>query len=86
MATLSNSSESAPYILRLPRVCEVTGLGRSMIYQLEADGRFPRRIKLTSRTVGWLEAEVHDWLTHRIACSRSQELVRAAGGRASLRA
>lgn len=30
-------------ILRLPQVCRVTGLGRSMIYQLEAERRFPCR-------------------------------------------
>jgi len=68
--TRSNASTSSPHILRLPRVCEITGLGRSMIYQLETDGLFPQRIKLTTRTVGWLEGEVHDWIAQRIVSSR----------------
>jgi predicted DNA-binding transcriptional regulator AlpA len=38
-------------ILRLPQVCEVTGLCRSMIYQLEADLRFPQRVKIGVRAV-----------------------------------
>ena len=58
-------------ILRLPQVCEVTGLCRSMIYQLEADLRFPKRVKIGIRAVGWLDREVHAWLVLRIAQSRS---------------
>lgn len=57
-------------ILRLPQVCDLTGLGRSVIYQMEADLRFPKRIKLGTRAVGWLEQEVHTWLANRIASSR----------------
>jgi prophage regulatory protein len=68
--TRSSAPKSSPHILRLPRVCEITGLGRSMIYRLEMDGLFPQRIKLTTRTVGWLEGEVHDWIAQRIASSR----------------
>jgi prophage regulatory protein len=59
-------------ILRLPQVCEVTGLCRSMIYQLEADLRFPQRVKIGVRAVGWLDKEVNDWLTKRIALSRAK--------------
>src|SRR5580698_2957648 len=42
-------------VLRLPQVCDLTGLCRSMIYQLEADERFPKRVKIGIRAVGWLE-------------------------------
>jgi prophage regulatory protein len=34
--------------LRLRQVCHLTGLGRSMIYQMQAEGRFPQRISLAS--------------------------------------
>ena len=56
--------------LRLRQVSQLTGLGRSMIYQMQAEGRFPQRIKLGERAVGWLESEVRDWLATRIALSR----------------
>lgn len=62
-------------ILRLPQVCDLTGLGRSVIYQMEADLRFPKRIKLGTRAVGWLEQEVHTWLANRIAASRGATTV-----------
>ncbi len=57
--------------LRLPQVREITGLGRSMIYQMQAENRFPRSIRLGERSVGWLESEVREWLTRRVSASRS---------------
>jgi prophage regulatory protein len=66
------SEEESIRILRLPQVCSVTGLGRSMIYQLEADQRFPKRVRIGTRAVGWLEAEVRAWLRKRIELSRAQ--------------
>jgi predicted DNA-binding transcriptional regulator AlpA len=57
-------------ILRLPEVCKTTGLGRSMVYQLEAEQRFPARVRISERAVGWVEEEVQGWLTERIQRSR----------------
>jgi prophage regulatory protein len=59
--------------LRLRQVCQLTGLGRSMIYQMQSEGRFPRSIKLGERAVGWLESEVNDWLATRIDTGRRKE-------------
>lgn len=58
-------------ILRLPRVCKATGLGRSMIYQLEAERRFPSRVRIGLRAVGWVESEVQHWLASRIEQHRA---------------
>jgi prophage regulatory protein len=72
MTTVTPPNEESLRILRLPQVCEVTGLCRSMIYQMEADRRFPKRIKISIRAVGWLEKEVNAWLITRISTSRSK--------------
>ena len=53
-------------ILRLPDVKERTGLSRSSIYKLVAEGTFPRPVHLGPRAVGWVESEIEDWLTARI--------------------
>jgi prophage regulatory protein len=58
------------HLLRLPEVRRVTGLGRSMIYQLEAERRFPRRVKISARAVGWVEEEVVAWVAERIKKGR----------------
>ncbi len=68
----SPTTEVPLKILRLPQVCDVTGLCRSMIYQMEADKRFPERVKIGTRAVGWLEREVHAWLIKRIEISRGK--------------
>jgi prophage regulatory protein len=58
-------------VLRLPQVCQVTGLGRSMIYQLEARKGFPNRIRIGQRAVGWIAEEVQAWLKDRVDRSRN---------------
>ena len=57
--------------LRLPEVMKRTGLSRSTIYVRLAAGCFPRPVALGSRAVGWIEAEVEEWVAERIAESRS---------------
>lgn len=57
-------------ILRLPAVKARTGLSRSTIYLRISEGKFPKPISLGSRAVGWVEAEVNDWLQHQIDSSR----------------
>lgn len=54
-------------ILRRHDVERVTGLPRSTIYDLIAKGEFPRPIKLSMKSVGWLETEITDWQGARIA-------------------
>ena len=55
------------HILRLPDVCKRTGLSRSSIYDFEKRGQFPKRIRLSARAVGWVEADIETWLADRPA-------------------
>lgn len=71
MSNHTMARTSRVQMLRLPQVCRVTGLCRSMVYQLEAEQRFPRRIKIGLRAVAWVEEEVQAWLTKRIETSRT---------------
>ena len=36
------------------------------IQRLENAGKFPKRVKLGNNRVGWIEAEVLEWLQERI--------------------
>ncbi len=62
--------KTLPRVLRLKEVCKVTGLGRSFIYQLQTEKRFPHSIRIGVRAVGWLEDDVRNWLADRVAESR----------------
>lgn len=58
-------------LLRLRAVCDATGLSRSAIYRLVAEGRFPKPIHpLGPRTAAWLASEVQNWISERVAASR----------------
>ncbi len=54
-------------VLRRPAVEAVTGLSRSTIYAMMAQGTFPQPIKLGARAVGWPESEIAAWLEARKA-------------------
>ncbi len=60
-------------ILRLPAVKTRTGLSRSTIYLRISEGSFPKPVSLGGRAVGWIEAEVNDWLNQQIEASRSSQ-------------
>lgn len=57
-------------ILKLPEVKERTGCKDSFIYAKAACGQFPKPIKLSSRSSGWLESEVDAWINGRVKASR----------------
>ena len=71
VTSMSNSIRREPSILRRKQVQARTGLARSTIYQQIQAGTFPRPVQLGPRAVGWLESEVSDWITERIAASRA---------------
>jgi len=61
----------SPQILRLPEVSRQTGLPRSTIYALIAKNEFPLPVKLSQRSVGWVESEITTWIEDRIAVTRA---------------
>ena len=56
-------------MLRLAQVIDMTGLGKTKIYELQAGGAFPMRVKITAHSVGWIEDEVQAWLAERVQAS-----------------
>ncbi len=43
----------------------ITSISRSQAYQLEKLGRFPKRILIGSRSVGWRFLELMEWVKNR---------------------
>lgn len=68
-------------ILRWPQVARLVGFSQSRIKQLEAEGRFPRRLALGTGSVGWRWGELRQWLLEKQAVPierRSQRIARLA--------
>lgn len=56
MSTTSNK------INRLPATIEQTGLSKSTIYKLIKEGKFPKPLKLSKRSVGWRQSDLDNFL------------------------
>ena len=52
-------------ILRRRDVENLTGLSRSTLYAMMADGNFPSPIKLGKRAVGWQDTDLTEWIASR---------------------
>jgi prophage regulatory protein len=67
--------------LRLDAVKKATGLGRSTIYDLMAEDRFPRPVKpggQNAKAVAWLASEISAWQRQKVAerdASRVQTVI-----------
>ncbi|MBS7414075.1 helix-turn-helix transcriptional regulator [Pseudomonas syringae] len=67
-----NSSTPAVRILRLKHVLDRVGLSRSTIYDRlnekspRYDHSFPRPVSLGGTAVGWLEADISDWIQSKL--------------------
>ncbi|WP_170211656.1 helix-turn-helix transcriptional regulator [Rhodoferax bucti] len=59
-------------ILRLPEVVRKTGLCKSTIYQRLRQQAFPCPVALGPNSVGFVEAEVNDWLSSLIMLREHQ--------------
>ena len=61
--------------LRVRDVCAMVGVGRTPIYALEKQGRFPQRIALVGKAVAWHASEVNEWMASRIAARGQQPAI-----------
>ena len=54
-------------LLRHKAVIEATGLSRMTIWRLERARQFPQRRRLGPSAVGWVQAEIDEWIASRPA-------------------
>lgn len=68
--SISISTDDSPtLLLRLPAVMKMTGLGRSTIYRLVAQQRFPCPVRIANRAVAWRRSDVYQWSDARPAAT-----------------
>lgn len=58
-----------PGLIRLPRVKELTSLGKTTIYSRLHAGRFPDRMKLSPTVSAWRYADVMAWIEEQGAAA-----------------
>ena len=57
----------SPIFVRLPSVLRITGLGRSTIYRMIADKKFPCPVRVGERAVAWRMSDIDTWSEGRPA-------------------
>ena len=57
-------SETSPF-LRMWAVTQMTGLGRSTIYRLVAQDKFPSPVRLANRAIAWRRTDLERWTEMR---------------------
>src|SRR5690349_4892518 len=84
---MAGQLQTALSILRRKQVERRTGLSRSAIYAkltpnpkcpTSYDPTFPKPVSVGARAVGWIEAEISEWLARRIKLSRGSKSERRA--------
>ena len=48
--------------MRFKEVREVTGLSKTTINRFEKEGRFPSRVSIGPRSIGWFEDDIENFL------------------------
>jgi len=71
--TEGNGTNTELILWRRSTVEARAGIRRSMIYQLMATGSFPKPVRLGPKAVAWVASEVLEWISARVAESRSAE-------------
>jgi prophage regulatory protein len=49
-------------IIRIKNLPDKVGLSKSSIMRMVKEGTFPQPIQISEGAIGWLEAEVDDWI------------------------
>lgn len=52
-------------ILRPQQVCEMLNLSMSTLFRRLKEPDFPRKVRISSQAIGFIESEVIDWIESR---------------------
>ena len=64
VATDTSVADASPF-LRMWAVTRMTGLGRSTIYRLVAQDKFPSPVRLANRAIAWRRTDLERWSDER---------------------
>ena len=75
---MTTPSTPSPTLRRMAQVQADTGLSRSGIYRLLAEGEFPEPVKISEQAIAFVGAEVDAWIAGRIAARDAARIAKAA--------
>lgn len=70
---MTDRTDRVETLLRRPAVRSHTGLSDTRIDELEQMGRFPRRVLISARAIGWVASEIDEFIRERIEARDAME-------------
>ncbi|KUJ00569.1 helix-turn-helix transcriptional regulator [Vibrio sp. MEBiC08052] len=61
--TTTSPVQNLDRLVREQECRQITGLSRQRRWEMEKDGRFPKRISLGTRSVAWRLSELQAWIS-----------------------
>jgi len=65
MDAVTKQPQTHRNIIRPKAAYDKAGISQSAAYRLEKKGEFPRRVKLSKRSSGYIESEIDEWIDNR---------------------
>ncbi|WP_407579517.1 helix-turn-helix transcriptional regulator [Citrobacter koseri] len=56
--------------IRLNEVLKRVGLSRTTLYECIKEGRFPKQVRISMRSIAFVESEIDEWIDKTINDSR----------------
>jgi prophage regulatory protein len=60
-----NTEAKERRVIRKPELMHRLGLSDTTVWRMERQGRFPKRVRLGGKAVGWFSDEITDWIAKR---------------------
>lgn len=57
--------------LNIAEVVDLVGVSRATIYRMIDSGEFPRPVRITTRRVVWVRAEIDAWMDEKMEARRA---------------
>lgn len=57
--------QASDRVIKLDEVKTITGLSKTAIYRQEQAGDFPKRFKISKRSIAWSLKEIDQWVNSR---------------------
>lgn len=61
-----------PLIIRRSQLKAITGISPTMVDKLEAEGKWPRRVRFSQGIVGWHGPEIAEHIDHAVKDARDR--------------
>lgn len=69
---MNSNTEQQQVLLKIKQVLELVPVGKTTLYKMIDDGKFPRPIRLSERAVAWRKSDILQWIDNLETTKKEQ--------------